>query len=93
MNKLSRPLLIGPLLQSFFSGHLCSHKRASIQTIASYRDTFRLLLSYLQQTTGVELTALRITGLGAPSFLPRSAGASGWNARLQAPRLLGVGDG
>jgi hypothetical protein len=33
-------------LQSFFSEHLCSHKDASIQTIASYRDTFRLLLSY-----------------------------------------------
>jgi integrase/recombinase XerD len=44
MNKPSRLLLVGPLFQSFFSKHLCSHKDASIQTIASYRDTFRLLL-------------------------------------------------
>jgi len=69
MNKPSRPLLIGPLLQSFFSEHLCSHKRASIQTIASYRDTFRLLLSYVQQTTGVEPSALRITDLEVPVIL------------------------
>src|ERR1700752_4776334 len=63
MNKLSRPLLVGPLLQSFFSEHLCSHKDASIQTIASYRDTFRLLLSYVQQTAGIEPSALRMTDL------------------------------
>jgi hypothetical protein len=35
--------LIGPHLQAFFSEHLCNHKRASPQTIASCRDTFRLL--------------------------------------------------
>ena len=63
MNKPTRPLLVGPLLQSFFSEHLCSHKDASIQTIASYRDTFRLLLSYVQQTAGIEPSALRITDL------------------------------
>jgi integrase/recombinase XerD len=63
MNKPSRPLLVGPLLQSFFSEHLCNHRDASIQTIASYRDTFRLLLSYVQQTTGIEPSALRITDL------------------------------
>ena len=63
MNNPSRPLLVGPLLQSFFSEHLCSHKGASIQTIASYRDTFRLLLSYVQQTAGIEPSALRITDL------------------------------
>jgi hypothetical protein len=36
--------LIGPHLQAFFSEHLCNHKRASAQTIASCRDSFRLLL-------------------------------------------------
>jgi Phage integrase, N-terminal SAM-like domain len=55
--------MVGPLLQSFFSEHLCSHKDASIQTIASYRDTFRLLLSYVQQTAGIEPSALRISDL------------------------------
>jgi integrase/recombinase XerD len=63
MNEPPRPLRLGPLLQSFFSEHLCSHKRASLQTIASYRDTFRLLLNYVHQTTGTEPSALRITDL------------------------------
>jgi hypothetical protein len=40
-----QPTLVGPLLQSFFSEHLCLHKRVSLQTIASYRDSFRLLPS------------------------------------------------
>src|SRR5450631_4382167 len=35
---------IGPLVQTFFTEHLLHHKRASPQTIASYRDSFRLLL-------------------------------------------------
>src|SRR5262245_60141913 len=43
--------LLGPLLQSFFAEHLCSHKRLSPRTIESYRDTFRLLLQYLQAKT------------------------------------------
>jgi site-specific recombinase XerD len=69
MNRPSRPLLVGPLLQSFFSEHLCSHKDASIQTIASYRDTFRLLLSYVQQTAGIEPSALRINDLAVTVIL------------------------
>jgi integrase/recombinase XerD len=42
--------LIGPYLQSFFLEFLCTQKRASPQTIASYRDTFRLLLQFLKQS-------------------------------------------
>ena len=39
---------LGPLLQSFFVEHLCSHKRVSPRTIESYRDTFRLFLQFAQ---------------------------------------------
>ena len=35
--------LIAPLVQSFFTDHLVRQRRASPQTVASYRDTFRLL--------------------------------------------------
>lgn len=42
---------VGPLLQSFFTEHMLSHRRASQQTVDSYRDTFRLLLRFLQQST------------------------------------------
>ena len=52
--------LAGPLLQSFFTEHLLSHRRASQQTVDSYRDTFRLLLRFLQQSTGKQPASLRI---------------------------------
>jgi hypothetical protein len=39
--------IIGPHLQAFFAEHLLNHKRASPQTIACYRDTFRLLLRFM----------------------------------------------
>ena len=44
--------LIAPLVQSFFTDHLVRQRRASPQTVASYRDTFRLLIQHLSQTTG-----------------------------------------
>ena len=60
---------VGPLLQSFFTEHLLSHRRASQQTVDSYRDTFRLLLRYLEQSTGKEPARLRIADLDAPAIL------------------------
>jgi hypothetical protein len=47
-------LLLGPHIQAFFTEHLCRHKRASQQTIASLRDSFRLLLEFLHTRTGKE---------------------------------------
>jgi hypothetical protein len=44
----SRHALIAPHVQAFFAEHLCHHKRVSPQTITSYRDTFRLLLTALR---------------------------------------------
>ena len=32
------PILVGPLLQLFFTEYLVAQKRLSLQTIASYRD-------------------------------------------------------
>ena len=37
------------LLEAFFSDRLMRQRQASPHTIASYRDTFRLLLQYAQQ--------------------------------------------
>ena len=64
-----RQTLVGPLLQSFFMEHLCHHKRLSPQTVKSYRDTFRLLLQYLQATMAKKPSALSITDLDAPVIL------------------------
>jgi integrase/recombinase XerD len=60
---------VGPHLQAFFSEHLCNHKRASPQTIASYRDTFRLLLRFLKKSTGIEPVAMKIADIDAPAVL------------------------
>ena len=38
--------LLGPLLQKYFAGYLVAQRRLSPQTVASYRDTFRLLLNF-----------------------------------------------
>jgi integrase/recombinase XerD len=44
--------LLAPTLQAFFTDRLLCQRRVSPNTIASYRDTFRLLLSFAQQQTG-----------------------------------------
>jgi hypothetical protein len=52
---------IGPLIQSFFAQRLQLHKRLSPQTVASYRDTFRLLFQFVQKQTKRDSVTLRIT--------------------------------
>ena len=40
------------LLQGFFSGKLVNERQASTHTVASYRDTFTLLLGYMKEVHG-----------------------------------------
>jgi len=61
--------LIAPHVQAFFTVHLCHQKRVSPQTIASCRDTFRLLLTFVQETRGIEPSALCVPDLDAPLIL------------------------
>ena len=44
--------LIAPTLQAFFTDRLTRQLQASPRTIASYRDTLRLLLCFVQERTG-----------------------------------------
>ncbi len=60
---------IGPLLQNFFVDYLGTQKRASPQTIASYRDTFRLLLEFIQQKRGIKPAILCVADLDVPVIL------------------------
>jgi len=60
---------VGPLLQIFFTEYLRAQKRLSEQTVASYRDTFRLLLRSVQRETGVGPASLTISQLDAPRIL------------------------
>ena len=57
---------LAPHIQAFFTDHLCHHKRVSPQTLASCRDSFRLLLTFVKETVGIEPSALcqRFIGCG-----------------------------
>ena len=44
--------LIAATLQSFFTDRLTRQRQASPETVAAYRDTIRLLLTFVQQQTG-----------------------------------------
>ncbi|MCP4752140.1 MAG: site-specific integrase, partial [Proteobacteria bacterium] len=48
------------LLESFFTDRLMRQRQASPNTIASYRDTFRLLLGFARQRLNKALSALSI---------------------------------
>ena len=61
--------LLAPHVQAFFAEYLCQQKRLSPHTIGSCRDTFRLLLVFLRDQTGVEPSALRIADVDAPAVL------------------------
>ena len=61
--------LLGPHLQSFFTEHLTRNKRVSPQTIASLRDSFRILLEFLRAQTGIEPAKLQVTDLNSSAIL------------------------
>jgi site-specific recombinase XerD len=58
--------LIAPTLQAFFTDRLARQLQASPRTIASYRDTLKLLLGYVHDTTGKQPTSLDFDDLDEP---------------------------
>jgi site-specific recombinase XerD len=40
---------LAPLVQQFFTERLLAQRNMSSRTVAAYRDTFRLLLAWLEQ--------------------------------------------
>ena len=87
---------LAPTLQAFFTDRLARQRHASSQTIAAYRDAWRLLLSFAADRTGKQPGQLDIADLDAPligdflDHLERSRGNSPRtrNARLAAIRSL-----
>jgi hypothetical protein len=43
---------LAPILQGFFNDRPARQKKASPHTVAAYRDTCRLLLTFTQKKTG-----------------------------------------
>ena len=54
------------LLQNYFTDRLMQQRNASPHTIASYRDTFRLLLAFAQESMRKHPDTLQIQDLDAP---------------------------
>jgi integrase/recombinase XerD len=85
---------LSPLLQSFFTDRLMNQRQASPHTIASYRDTFRLLFSFAEERLNKPPSKLTLDDLGAPfigAFLEhiennRHNGPRSRNLRLTAIR-------
>ena len=88
------PASFPSLLQRFFTDRLLKQLSASPHTVASYRDTFRLLLRFASEQRRKAPTRLRIEDLDADligDFLvhvetARQNGARSRNTRLAAIR-------
>ena len=85
---------LAPTLEAYFTERLVGQRHASPNTVAAYRDTWRLLLCYVQARTGKQPSKLDIADLDAPvigGFLDhlereRHNSARTRNARLAAVR-------
>lgn len=88
--------LLAPTLEAFFTDRLAKQRHASPRTVLAYRDTFRLLLTFLQQRTGKAPSKLGFEDLDAPVILAfldylehdRGNSARTRNARLAALRSM-----
>ena len=69
MNEPAAMKDLGWLLQDFFCNRLIQQRRVSPHTVASYRDTFRLLLRFAVQRIGKTVAALCLADLDAPLVL------------------------
>lgn len=88
--------LLAPTLEAFFTTRLTGQLGASPHTVAAYRDTWRLLLRYVVDTTGTAAQSIDLAQLDAEligRFLThledeRGNGIATRNARLAAVHSL-----
>jgi site-specific recombinase XerD len=84
---------IAPTLQAFFTDRLARQLQASPRTIASYRDTLRLLLCFTQEHTGKAPSSLAWSDLDEAliaSFLTHLETDRGNSARTRNLRLTAI---
>ncbi len=81
------------LLQGFFTDRLMKQRRASAHTIASYRDTFRLLLQFAGRQLRKAPSALKLEEIDAPlvaAFLDDLESVRKISARTRNLRLTAI---
>ncbi len=81
------------LLEAFFTQRLMHQRQASAHTIASYRDTFRMLLQFTQKRFHKAPSTLTLEDIDAPlvaAFLDDLEAVRGVTARTRNLRLTAV---
>jgi integrase/recombinase XerD len=81
---------LAPALEAFFTERLITQRNSSPQTIAAYRDTFRLLLRFAHERTGKQPFQLDLNDLDAQligAFLAHLEAARGNSPRTRNARL------
>ena len=69
MTATAEVLGFATLVRQFFCERLIAQQNASARTVASYRDTFRLLLAFFAESRGRPPSALVVADLDAPVIL------------------------
>jgi len=85
--------LIAPTLRAFFTERLITERNCSPQTIASYRDSLRLLLEYAHEQTTKQPFQLDFDDLDAPligAFLTHLETDRGNSVRTRNNRLAAI---
>ena len=83
----------GVLLERFFTQRLMQQRQASAHTIASYRDTFKLLLQFVHKRLRKAPSVLALDDIDAPlvmAFLDDMERTRGITARTRNLRLTAV---
>jgi site-specific recombinase XerD len=94
MSKQLTAIALGTLLQDYFYQRLVQQRQVSPQTVASYRDTFRLLLRFAEHKLCKPITQITLTDFDATLVLAfldyleieRKNSIRSRNARLAAVR-------
>lgn len=84
---------LAPLLEQFFTQRLMQQRQASPHTISSYRDTFRLFLTFVHQRLHTPPSRLKLEAVDAPlivAFLDHVEKDRGLSARSRNLRLTAI---
>jgi site-specific recombinase XerD len=84
---------LAPTLQAFFTDRLIRQRHASPNTVAAYRDSFRLLLGYIADATGKPPAKLDISDIDAATvgkFLHYLESERGNSVRTRNARLSAI---
>lgn len=91
--KLRHAGTLAPLLEAFFTERLMRQRRASAHTMAAYRDSFRLFLTWAHQQLRKPPSSMMLEDIDAPlvsAFLDHLERARGNSARTRNARLAAI---